>query len=112
MSPEKILLDPVVAPVALGMLIRAKDFVINQGLIVVVTASLAMGGVFYTVDDTKKQLTIMESNMKDIQTYMLSMQKDIYAVKQDVALTKNDIQYISSSLASLTSSKGIITFKK
>ena len=106
MAPEKLITDPIAAPLAMAVLIKAKDFVVTKGMVIVVTASMALGGAVYKLDDTQKQLTSMSANMKEIQGYMLTMQKDMYAMKQDIALTKKDITHIKEDVGSLTAQVG------
>lgn len=106
MSPEKIIMDAGVAPMAMAVLIKAKDFVVTKGMVIVITASMALGGAAYKLDDTQKQLTAMSAQMKEIQGYMLTMQKDMYSLQQTVALTNNDINHIKEDMKSLTAQVG------
>ncbi len=112
MSPDKIIMDPGVAPMAMAVLIKAKDFVVTKGMVIVITASMAVGAAAYKLDDTQKQLTALTIHIKEIQGYMLAMQKNMYDMKRDIALTKKDVSHIKDDIGSLTAQVGeMISYK-
>ena len=93
MSPEKIVA-------------KTKEFVITKGLVIIITASMAMGGAAYKLNDTQEELEIISQNMKDVQEYMFVIQKDMFTMGQDIALTKKDISYIVDDMSKLTAQVG------
>ena len=95
MSPERIVA-------------RTKEFVITKGLAVLVTASMALGAAAYKLDDTQTQLATIGVNLKEMQGYMLTMQKDMYSMQQSLALTRQDVAYIKTDMTDVTAQVGEI----
>lgn len=106
MAPDKLIIDPAAAPLAMAVLVKAKDIVVTKGTGILVAAAMAVGGAAYKLDDTQKQLTAMSINMKEIQGYMLTMQKDMYLMKMDIALTKKDVNHIKDDIKQVTAQVG------
>ncbi len=103
MSPEKLLTDPVTAPLVVGMLIKVKDFVLTKGtVVVIITAAMAVGVAGYKLEATEAKLITMSANIKEMQGYMLAMQTDMYTMQKHIALTNKDITHIRDDLSKYT----------
>ncbi len=103
MSPEKMIVDPVVAPFMMGMVVKIKDFVAVKALTVAITMAFAVG-VFYTqtnaMMDKQDEYTAKVDKLTEI-VIMLQRSQDITA--NNVGHIRNDMDKLTAQLGQMQS---------
>ena len=105
MSPEKIIIDPIVAPFMMGMVVKIKDFVAVKALSIAVTIAFSVG-IFYSqtnaMIDRVDKFTV---RLEKVELAMIYLQRS-----QDIA--SNNVAHMRSDIDKLTAQFGeVIAYK-
>ena len=95
MSPEKMIIDPIAAPLMMGMVVKIKDFVAVKAITVTVTIAFSVG-IFYSqtnamIDKVDKFIVRLEK----VEQAMIFLQRSQDITSNNVAHIRNDIDKLT-----------------
>ena len=98
MSPEKMIIDPIAAPLMMGMVVKIKDFVAVKAITVTVTIAFSVG-IFYSqtnamIDKVDKFIVRLEK----VEQAMITLQRSQDIASNNVAHMRSDIDKLTAQM--------------
>ena len=99
MSPEKIIVDPVAAPLIMGMVVKMRDFVAVKALTITATMAFAVG-IFYT------QTNAMMVKQDEYIAKVERLTEIVILLQRSQDITSNNVGHIRNDMDKLTAQMG------
>jgi septal ring factor EnvC (AmiA/AmiB activator) len=101
MSPEKIVMDPVVAPMLMGAVVKIKDFVVMRALTATVVMAFSVGIFYSQTNAMLEKVDKFTSRLEKLETAMVILQRSQDIANNNVAHMRSDIDKITAQLGEM-----------
>ena len=108
MSPEKLIIDPMAAPVMMGMVVKIKDFVAVKAITVAITIAFSVG-IFYSQTNAMiDRVDKFTARLEKVEQAMISLQRSQDIASNDVAHMRSDIDKLTAQFSEIIAYKAKI----
>ena len=95
MSPEPMIVDPVAAPLLMGMVVKIKDFVAMKALTAAAVMVFSIG-IFYN------QTNAMIDKVDEFTTRLVAIEDKIIIMQRAHDITNNNVAHLSEDIKEVT----------